>query len=68
MKSLIMIAITAVALLTNSCSENKLNKEETVFIDDSLQHVEGARRTGIHGIHLTNTNSLQELLKQILVD
>ena len=49
-------------------NENKLNKEETVFIDDSLQHVEGARRTGIHGIHLTNTNSLPELLKQILVD
>ena len=49
-------------------NENKLNKEETIFIDDSIHHVEGAIRSGIHGIHLANTDSLIELINQILVN
>lgn len=47
-------------------SENKLMKTETVFIDDSLQHVEGAKASGINGYLLEAQQSLQELVKQIL--
>ncbi|WP_373072167.1 HAD family hydrolase [Zeaxanthinibacter enoshimensis] len=32
--------------------ENKLKPEETLFIDDTLEHVEAARRLGIKGWHL----------------
>jgi putative hydrolase of the HAD superfamily len=32
--------------------ENRLNPAETVFIDDSVQHVEAARKLGIHAYHL----------------
>lgn len=32
--------------------ENNLIAEETLFIDDSPQHVEGAQKIGIHGYHL----------------
>ena len=49
-------------------NENKLIKEETIFIDDSIHHVEGAIRSGIRGIHLANTDSLKVLINQILVD
>ncbi len=33
-------------------SENKLSYAETVFIDDSIQHVEGASRAGLNALHL----------------
>ena len=32
--------------------ENNLNPAETLFIDDTLQHVEGARRVGLNAYHL----------------
>ncbi len=32
--------------------ENGLNPEETLFIDDTLQHVEGAKKAGLHAFHL----------------
>lgn len=32
--------------------ENNLNPDETLFIDDTLQHVEGARKLGILAYHL----------------
>jgi putative hydrolase of the HAD superfamily len=34
-------------------NENNLIPSETLFIDDSLQHVHGAREAGIHAEHLT---------------
>jgi len=34
--------------------ENNLAPEETLFIDDSAQHVEGARKAGLHAIHLVD--------------
>jgi putative hydrolase of the HAD superfamily len=33
-------------------SENKLDPAETLFIDDTLMHIEAARNLGIHGYHL----------------
>lgn len=33
-------------------NDHKLNKERTLFIDDSIQHVEGAKQTGLMAYHL----------------
>jgi putative hydrolase of the HAD superfamily len=33
-------------------NENKLLPAETLFIDDTLQHIEGAKRAGLHAYHL----------------
>ena len=32
--------------------QSRLNPSETLFIDDTLRHVEGARKAGINGYHL----------------
>lgn len=32
--------------------ENQLNREKTLFIDDSIQHVEGAKAAGLQATHL----------------
>ena len=39
-------------------NENKLNPAETLFIDDTLMHVEAARELGITGYHLRNGEEL----------
>lgn len=39
--------------------ENQLNAKETLFIDDSIQHVEGAKTTGLQTIHLVNQSVLE---------
>ena len=41
--------------------ENDLNADETLFIDDTLQHVLGAKAVGIHAVHLTKGKSIQTL-------
>jgi putative hydrolase of the HAD superfamily len=33
-------------------NENELNASETLFIDDTKENIEGARKLGIHGWHL----------------
>ncbi|MFT5820493.1 MAG: FMN phosphatase YigB (HAD superfamily) [Crocinitomix sp.] len=43
-----------------------LRPEEVIFIDDSIQHVEGAKSIGIDAYHLVDTDVLN-LLKGILV-
>ena len=47
-------------------NENNLSIYETVFIDDSKQHVAGAKAIGLTGFLLDEKQSLQELVKQIL--
>lgn len=42
-------------------NENQLIPEETLFIDDSPQHVEGASKTGIQTTHLKDGMSITEL-------
>lgn len=46
--------------------ENKLKKEETLFIDDSIQHVEGALRAGLRAIHLNKNNSLKKIVSEAI--
>lgn len=42
-------------------SENNLNPATTLFIDDSPQHIEGARKAGIHAFHLTDDMDVCDL-------
>ncbi|MCG3165330.1 MAG: D-ribitol-5-phosphate phosphatase [Bacteroidia bacterium] len=42
-------------------NENKLLPSETLFIDDSIQHIEGARKTGINAYHLPPTETIIEV-------
>jgi putative hydrolase of the HAD superfamily len=43
-------------------AENNLNPAETLFIDDSIQHVEGARKAGLRAFHLQKPMTLKEVL------
>lgn len=42
-------------------SENKLKREETLFIDDSIQHIEGANKLGIATRFLKKGESITSL-------
>ena len=45
------------------CAWNGLKPSETLFIDDSKQHVEGALRAGLHAYHLQPGERVSELLR-----
>lgn len=40
------------------CDENAIVRENALFIDDSIQHVLGAREAGLNALHLTSDVSL----------
>jgi putative hydrolase of the HAD superfamily len=44
------------------CRWNDLEPSETLFIDDSIQHVEGARQAGLHVHHLLPQERISQLL------
>jgi epoxide hydrolase-like predicted phosphatase len=46
-------------------SENNLKPEETVFIDDSAQHVQGAGNCGINSFLLEKNKEIATLLKEL---
>lgn len=46
-------------------NENKLKPEETIFIDDSAQHVKAAGECGINAFLLQKNMSVNDLLKQL---
>ncbi|NRA13360.1 MAG: HAD family phosphatase [Crocinitomicaceae bacterium] len=43
------------------CEAHGLEKEETLFIDDSIQHVEGAQKAGLQALHLSNGLEIQDI-------
>jgi len=47
--------------------ENKLSASETLFIDDSAQHVKGAAKTGVHSVLLPKGKSVEELLRDLIL-
>lgn len=49
-------------------SENNLNKKETLFIDDSPQHVEGAIRAGIEAVLLPPGEKIENWLMSVMND
>ena len=44
--------------------KNVRSEIEVIFIDDSIQHVEGAKQVGIHAYHL-ESGEVEDLLKSI---
>jgi HAD superfamily hydrolase (TIGR01509 family) len=44
--------------------ENNLNAAETVFIDDSIQHVKGAEKVGITGLFLSPQKTILDLFPE----
>jgi len=48
------------------CNEHNLNIEKTVFIDDTLGHVEGAKSIGLKGIHLANGMTIEGLFQELI--
>ncbi|MCA1751691.1 MAG: HAD family hydrolase [Cryomorphaceae bacterium] len=42
---------------------HKLAPKETLFIDDTEMHVDGARKTGLIAAHLSDGETLEEILK-----
>ncbi len=47
-------------------NENGFQPETTLFIDDSLQHIEGAKKLGIQTWHLKNGESILDLSAKYL--
>lgn len=47
------------AIFRRVCDENGLDPSQTLFIDDSPQHVEGARAAGLGAVHLTGMDILK---------
>jgi putative hydrolase of the HAD superfamily len=45
--------------------QNGLNPTETLFIDDSPQHIHGARAAGLHAYHLTGGETINDLFGHI---
>jgi len=44
------------------CNDQSLNPELTLFIDDSIQHIQGAEQIGLRAIHLTGGQTIQSVL------
>jgi len=40
--------------------------EQTIFIDDFIENIEGARELGIHGIHFQDPRTILDELKDLL--
>ena len=49
------------SVFKNLCAEQNLKPSETLFIDDSIQHIESAERMGLKTHHLKSMESLYEL-------
>jgi glucose-1-phosphatase len=47
-------------------SDNHLDLSQTIFIDDSPQHIEGARKAGLISHHLPDNVRVEELVATIL--
>lgn len=45
-------------------SNERLSPSETLFIDDSVQHIAGARQAGMHAYHLKKGESLLDLFDE----
>lgn len=49
------------------CNDNGLERSKTVFIDDTLQHIEGAKKAGLQTIHFQKgARHLKEFFDEIL--
>jgi putative hydrolase of the HAD superfamily len=49
------------------CKWNDLDPSETLFIDDSLQHVEGAKKAGLQVAHLKSDYTLEQIFADFIL-
>lgn len=49
------------AIFKKVIAEHDLNPSQTLFIDDSIQHVLGAKKTGLQAYHLKNDQTILDL-------
>jgi epoxide hydrolase-like predicted phosphatase len=54
------------AVFEQILEENGLKREETLFIDDSIQHIESANRLGIQTLHLAPPLTINQALTEAL--
>lgn len=47
--------------------ENDLNPSNVLFVDDSLQHIEGAKNLGLQTHHLLNNEEIMDLFPDIIL-
>lgn len=45
---------------------DKMNPEETLFVDDSVRNIEGAEKIGIHGLYVPSNSDWREALNDKL--
>ena len=45
------------------CNEQNLDPSRTLFIDDTIGHIDGSIKIGLKGIHLKGDNSIEKLFK-----
>jgi len=52
------------AIFEQVLTENNLKPEETLFIDDSPQHLEGAKKLGIHTFLMTSPDNITKFFER----
>jgi FMN phosphatase YigB (HAD superfamily) len=45
------------------CNEQNLDPSRTLFIDDTIGHIDGSIKIGLKGIHLKGDNSIEKLFE-----
>jgi glucose-1-phosphatase len=48
-------------------NENGLRKEETLFIDDSIQHIESAGKVGLQTLHLQPPLTINQVFRHVAI-
>ncbi len=43
------------------CKENQLDKSTTLFIDDTIGHIEGSKKYGLNALHLTSEMKIESI-------
>jgi glucose-1-phosphatase len=55
-----------VVIFEQVLTENRLKREETLFIDDSIQHIESADKCGIQTLHLAPPLTINQVFKDVV--
>ncbi len=53
------------SIYIKACELAKVDPVESVFIDDLIENIDGAKKVGINGIHYTDMETLYKSLKQL---
>ncbi|MFD3000337.1 HAD family hydrolase [Pontibacter toksunensis] len=55
------------AVFEDIMAMNSLKKEETLFIDDSIQHIESAHKVGLNTLHLQPPLTINEVFRDVKI-